>query len=881
MKRTFVLFIGLCCIFLQAFSSQTQVKPDGEKALEHIRYLATDAFKGRKSGTPEYEKAAEYVAAKMMEYGLKPGNTDGTYYQQVDFKSWKHFEPPIRLEMVEPAPYTFRPGRRLDFFPNGGTGSGLVKANLVYSGYGLVSSEHEWDDYANLDVQGKIVMIIPGAPKFLEDIPKKNRTLDKKVKAAVDRGASGVLFMNIDEEISGHTIPSGPRKVTCPEGFVVLTANRVALDKIFYGAGLSWRTLVSRSIREKKSYSQQLDIVMEMETHYTQENRTAPNVLGLLPGKDSALKDGTIIIGAHLDHLGVGWDGAIFNGADDDASGIGVILEVARVFQANGFRPDRSILFAGWAGEELGLMGSRYYTNHPIYPLKKSIYINLDMVGTGDGDLYVGGMWEFEEFYDYLKKSMKDDLKERLHYRLDYRGSDHASFLPKGVTAISLRSGNILTQKLDDEHPEYHRPGDDSSIIQPELLRLAAEYNHDILIDLATTKEDVLNPIFHTHFIHKDAFVADLHCDTIGRALKGVDLTKDQERGHIDIPKLKQGSVDLQVFACYVGPPQKEIQKHQAAKKVFDLIDAVHQFATDNPDDIQLILSPDDLKKLRGKRKTGILISIEGGYAIENDLRLLRNFHRCGVRMMTLTHWLDTDWADASGDPDPQLGGLTELGEEVVREMNRIGMIIDVSHAHDETFWDVIRLSKHPIVASHSCCRALSDFHRNVTDDMLKALAKNKGVIGICFVPSFLNAKNGKKMDALRNELLAKYGLPEDRAEYAEADAEAKKKFGEEFRRKAAALRKSLPPVDVKTVVDHIDHVVKVTKSTSYVGLGSDFDGTSSLPLGLENTGKLPAITEELVRRGYKDSDIKKILGGNFLRVFRKVCGAKKKADEE
>jgi membrane dipeptidase len=163
---------------------------------------------------------------------------------------------------------------------------------------------------------------------------------------------------------------------------------------------------------------------------------------------------------------------------------------------------------------------------------------------------------------------------------------------------------------------------------------------------------------------------------------------------------------------------------------------------------------------------------------------------------------------------------------------------------------------------------------------MLKALAKNKGVIGICFVPSFLNMANAGKIEGLRNELLASYGLPEDSEEYAKADAEVKRKFGEEFKRKAAKLRQVLPPIDVKMVVDHIDHVVKVTGSTSYVGLGSDFDGMNSTPVGLEHAGKLSALTEELVLRGYKDSDIKKILGGNFLRVFRKVCDTKETPDK-
>ena len=246
----------------------------------------------------------------------------------------------------------------------------------------------------------------------------------------------------------------------------------------------------------------------------------------------------------------------------------------------------------------------------------------------------------------------------------------------------------------------------------------------------------------------------------------------------------------------------------------------------ENPNDLLLVLNPTDLRQIRGTRKTGVLIGIEGGYAIENNLRLLRSFYRSGVRLMTLTHWTHTDWADASGDPEPTYGGLTELGEGVVKEMNKLGMIIDISHAHDDTFWDVIELTDSPIVASHSCARALSNHHRNMSDDMLKALAKNGGVIGINFYPGFL---------------------------------------------KEGGSENSLPQVDVKTVVDHIDHIVEVTGKADFVGLGSDFDGIGTPPEGLENVGLMANITSELVKRGYKDADIKKILGGNFLRVFRKV----------
>ncbi len=868
-KANLIIPLILCLLNVPSFG---QVNPDGQKAWEHVNYLASDAMKGRKSGTPEYQKAAEYVAQKMKEFGLQPGGEDNTYFQQVTMKNWRNFEPPIRLDILSPINFSCVPGRSLDFMPNTGTGSGLVKGQLVFAGYGLVNERFNWNDYENLDVKGKIVLIIPGAPDFMEKIPTKEKSLDAKIKTALKNGAAGVIFMNIGEDTRARRYPRGVRKGTCPDGFVVLTANESLVDKLFYISNLSWRNLVSRTLREKKSLTAPLDVTVEMEAHFVQENRTAPNVLGLLPGKHPQLKNEYILIGGHLDHLGVGWDGTVFNGADDNVASVAVLLEIARVFQANNFQPERSIVFIGWAGEELGLVGSRYYTNYPIYPLEKTIvYMNLDMVGCGDDDLFVGGMWEFSDFYDILKKNMKEKFKEKLNYRLNYRGSDHSAFLPKGVTAISLRTGNPLTSNLNDEHPEYHRPGDDPAIIKPELLQLAAEYHIDLLTFLSSAQNNFLAPKHHIHFIHKDSTVVDMHCDTISRFLRGEDLTANNPKGHIDIPKLKEGAVDLQVFACFVGPPQEEADKYQAAKKVFDQIDGVHELVEQNPDDLLLVKAYEDLRGLRGTRKTGILIGIEGGYAIENDLRLLRSFYRNGVRLMTLTHWTHTDWADASGDPEPQFGGLTEFGEEVVKEMNKLGMIIDVSHVHDETFWDVIRITDSPIVASHSCCRALSDYHRNLSDKMLKALAKNEGVIGINFAPFFLNVNNWEKRDALRLELLKKYDLPENRREFAQADTEKKKKFSEEYDSKLKELNETLGQESVKDVVDHIEHVIKVTGNANHVGLGSDFDGIGTPPVGLEHIGKIANITAELVKRGHNDTDIGKILGGNFLRVFRIV----------
>ncbi len=882
MRKSVVFVLAATFALAAALPSSAQVKPDGHKALAHTSHLASDAFQGRKSGSAEYRKAAEYVAARMKEFGLQPGGDNGTYFQEVELKSWSDVGQPLRLEITAPKRLAYFPGRGRDFSAVSNTGSGAVRGGLVFAGYGIVSEKDAWDDYSSLEAKGKIVLLMPGVPPFLSDEAQREWNLDRKLKLAAEKGAVGIIEMDV---ATAETQQAGPRQRpgslragSCPPGFVVLRAGREFVDDAFYLTNKSWKDLVSKTLRLKKSHTADLGASAEMEAHYVAEDRTAPNVIGVLPGTDPKLLEECLVIGGHLDHLGISPEGYVYNGADDNAASVAVILEIARVLSANRFRPARSIVFAAWAGEELGLRGSRHYTEHPLFPLDKTaLYMNMDMVGVGDSDLYVGGMYLFSDLYEIVKRGLSEEMKAKLRFRLNYRGSDHTAFWGKNVPAISLRTGEVLTRGLDDEHPEYHYPGDRPELIDPELLRLACQYHLDIIANLATTRENLLDPIHRTLFVHKDALVADLHCDTIGRIMAGEDLTKDNPKGHIDIPKLKRGAVDLQVFACYAPPPRNELEKSRSAKGVFEQVDAVKSFVAENSDDLALVLSSGDLRSVTNGGKTGILIGIEGGYAIENSLALLRAFYEGGVRLMTLTHWYGTDWADGSGDEKPRFGGLTELGEAVVKEMNRLGMIIDVSHVHDETFWDVIKLTKAPVVASHSCCRALSPHHRNLSDEMLEALAKNGGVIGINYLPGFLNSEIERKETELYETLAKKHGLPADWTAMGSAPREKREKFQQEYEARRAELRKSLPPVDVKTVVDHIDHVVKVTGSASHVGLGSDFDGISSTPAGLEHVGLLPNITKELAVRGYAPEDIRRILGGNFQRVFNGVERARER----
>jgi membrane dipeptidase len=859
-----------------------QVKPDGRQALEHVKFLSRPELKGRKAGTPEYIKAAEYVAARMKDYGLRPGGDNGSYFQQVPLKDWRNFAPPARLEITAPRRRAYVPGRNRDFVPLQGTGSGSVAGEMAFAGFGLTLEKPAWNDYAGLPVKGKVVLVLRGVPDFLDKEATKDWTLERKVKTAAGLGAVGLIELDLAGPVDApdRTRPSysSMTRGACPKGFVVVGAGPGFCDDAFHGVHQSWRYPVSAILRDKKPVPLSLKTKVLLEAHFAWDDRAAPNVIGILPGSDPQLKDEAIVVGGHLDHLGLSLDGDVYPGADDDASGVAVALEVARAFHASGFHPGRTIIFAAWTGEEIGFKGSGYYVEHPVVPLDKTVlYSNLDMVGTGSNDLSIGGLSEYAEFYALIKPLLDEETKKLLHDRPAYRSSDQTSFLKKGVTSISLRTGRPLTRRLDDEHPEYHYAGDQADYIKPESLESAARYQVQVLSGLAAMRQNLLDPVFHMNYLHRDAIVADMHCDTIGRALEGEDLRRDLDHGHIDIPKLKRGGVDIQVFACFVGAPHSESDKLDAAKRAFDQIEAAHKLVADNPQDLALILTPDDIPGLAPAAKTGVFIGIEGGYAIEDDPSLLRAFFRSGVRLLTLTHWTHTDWADASGDEKPTFNGMTDFGKKVVEEMNRLGMIVDVSHAADATFWDVIKVSKAPVIASHSCCRALSDYHRNMTDDMLKALAKNGGVIGINFLPGFLNAEIQKKQEAVYKEIVNKYGIPSGQMDGRHIDPKVREAAEAEVKTRMAELAKNFPPVDVKTVVDHIEHVIQVTGSADHVGIGSDFDGIGATPVGLENCGLLPNITKEMVRRGFKEEDIRKILGGNFVRVFQKVAAAAEK----
>jgi membrane dipeptidase len=370
--------------------------------------------------------------------------------------------------------------------------------------------------------------------------------------------------------------------------------------------------------------------------------------------------------------------------------------------------------------------------------------------------------------------------------------------------------------------------------------------------------------------IQDSAIVIDTHADTPQRFLDenfDIGSTDPKDIGHISLDKAQRGNLGAEFFSIWVEP---ETNQGHFAQHTFDLIDSVYEQAAHHPDRMMMSFSASDIERAHKEHKLAALMGIEGGHSIENDIHLLRDYYRLGVRYMTLS-WSNTnEWADSSGDiNDPKVqhhNGLTDFGKQVVLEMNRLGMMVDISHVADKTFWDAIATTKAPVIASHSSARALTDAPRNMTDDMLRAVAKNGGVVDVNFFSGFDDQKywdaakaQSKEKNEAMEAFLAKKRAAGETSTYTDED-----RIEREWTAK-------LPRPPFSVLIDNIDHIAKVA-GIDHVGLGSDFDGVSgATPQGMDSAADLPKITQALLDRGYSAEDIKKILGGNVLRVFREV----------
>lgn len=368
--------------------------------------------------------------------------------------------------------------------------------------------------------------------------------------------------------------------------------------------------------------------------------------------------------------------------------------------------------------------------------------------------------------------------------------------------------------------------------------------------------------------LHSQSIVVDTHDDTTQRLLDPkFNFGARHADGSVDIPRMRAGGLSAIFFSIWIPGT---VSGPTAVQRALNQIGAVRETVARHPNDLVLCTTAEEIRRAKGANKIAVLMGVEGGHMINNSLANLDKFFALGVRYMTLTHTVNTDWADASTDK-PAHGGLTDFGKQVVREMNRLGMMVDISHVADKTFYDVLAISRAPVIASHSSCRALCSAPRNMTDDMIKALAAKGGVVQINYHIGFLSQQFQDASKA--HPELGK-----------EIEAESKKRCGDneacqlieadKITRDMVAQGK-LPRVDWTEIINHIDHAVKLV-GADHVGLGSDFDG-ADMPYGMEDVSDIPKITDALLAKGYSPGDVRKILGGNTLRLMQDVEAAAQK----
>src|SRR5262245_55734772 len=369
--------------------------------------------------------------------------------------------------------------------------------------------------------------------------------------------------------------------------------------------------------------------------------------------------------------------------------------------------------------------------------------------------------------------------------------------------------------------------------------------------------------------VHDRAIVVDTHADTTQRLIYDPKFNIGERHGdgNVDIPRMRDGGMDAVFFSIWVP---SDVTGPIAVKRAFDQIDAVREAVRTHPNDMLLATAAADVRRAATEHKLAALMGMEGGHMIDDDMRLLRDYFALGVRYMTLTHFKNNNWADSSTDK-PAHNGLTAFGKDVVREMNRLGMMVDISHVADKTFFDVLALTTAPVIASHSSSRMIANHPRNMTDDMLRALSKNGGVVMINYHAGFLSEEFRVASEKKNGDIVSAMAAMSKKCGGNEACTTME---SERIDHEAMA-KGQLPKVTWEKVVEHIDHAVQIA-GADHVGLGSDFDG-ATMPIGLEDATKLPRITDALLKKGYNEADVEKILGGNILRVIEAVEKAKGK----
>lgn len=564
-------FIGVILVVLILFSPSftkdkkaTKITFDEKAAWTYIRDMSTDEMRGRKSGQLSGVMGEEYIASKFKEWGLEAAGDDGTYFQNFTIEH-RNIAEGVKFEIItarERRDFYYGDSWRIQRY----SGSGHFSAEIVFVGYGIHAPDKEYDDYAGVDVKGKVVMVATGSPQKLAKRLGDAANTEKKIEAAQKLGARGIIAFQPSPG-TGRFYGIGVRKEQYDPDFVILSIESHVTDFIFKDLKTETRYLF-REIDgkgEPQSFHTGVRTFISINSIFD-EKRATRNVLAKITGSDRELKNEYVVIGGHMDHLGVSPMGEVYNGANDNASGTAVVMEIARVMKLNKAKPKRTVVFAGWAGEEQGLLGSRHYAEHSPLIERTIAYINMDMVGHGSGNVPFRGEYYGPQIWDFLKEKLPKNIMEYVKPgRGGPGGSDHTPFLEKGVPAFA-----IMTEGY---HFKYHRSGDDIDLIKPEILKrvgdlvyaavqILASESGDFIVpmrqelyylkyqDLTNFKFEPLAHVIQTHRDAKDSHV-DLQVAIVEEkeGLSGAELRADIINSLFDVPEKIKMTKGLSLYA--------------------------------------------------------------------------------------------------------------------------------------------------------------------------------------------------------------------------------------------------------------------------------------------------------------------------------------------
>ncbi len=748
----------------------SQEKPTGEAAKSYVTYLASDALEGRDTGTSGYEKAANWVAEKFKSWGLTPAGDNGTYFQEFPFTYYKNeFDYP-KLNVGKRDFYS----QDRDFSVLRYSGGGTIKEEVVFVGFGISAPEKELDEYAGIDVKNKIVLAMHGCPADNEDKWEGFYSDSAKVATAMKYGAVGILICaNFGEEERGigyWRLRPGNYK----QGFLVFGVDERVVKFI-----LMKKDETSRMFRRRiQDLFNQLNkdlqpismatgkkAIMAVKVEYDPE-RKGKNVLGMIKGTDPLIGKEVIVLGGHLDHLGIKY-GQVYNGADDNATGSAIVMEVARVMMANNMKPKRTIIFACWAGEERGLLGSRYYAEHPVIPIDKTVMnFNMDMVGLGN-KLGFPGIYYGPQIWEIIKQKTSEETLDFIEPRRGGPGgSDHTPFITRGVPAFAL-----MTTPWNG-HPDYHQPGDDAEKIDAELMGKVVQFVYDQALLVANYEGDLLVENRLPMYIHKSANIVNIH-------------PIPYESGLALLDSLQNEWIDIQ----FVQVPLDSLK--DPSVKLAEMVKSLDA-ASQEESDISKEMGP-MARMFRSRRdKTTSVVGLTGVESVNSDFTNLRIAGKLGAKFFVL-NGIDGKWISEEG--------FTKDVKNAIREMNNQKMLIMLQSLPENAVIQVLETSKHPVVIAG--VKGVD----SISDSLIQKVDENGGLFALAFCPDKID-KLVERIEALKQRIK----------------------------------------------VNHIGLYPCPEKE-----------------LDIDNLDQMLNLTIVLNQKGYKDDEIKDILGENFQTIFNKI----------